>query len=171
MRVHYFFVRKLAFLPIIAALIYRLILVIANNSHFENMKSNMSVNRNFTEIRISPSFSAPRITCCDENASSPLETSNLDNNNPSTSTENFNSVKLERLSPPLMNAQLRPYSNSVCTSLLTPDLPKRSQMHRASDGLLMSDSLRQKHEHRQSQIRTSVIDQELYWKTNEGMLF
>lgn len=94
------------------------------------------------------------------------------NNNACTSVDNLSLERsrpeAQRLSPPLMPSQPRPYSNSVCTSLLIPDMPKRAQLHRASDGLLMSDKFRQQQERRPSQRRTSVLEQDLYWKANEG---
>jgi hypothetical protein len=98
------------------------------------------------------------------------------NNNACTSVESLqlsrSHLETQRLSPPLMPSQLRPHANSVCTSLLTPDVPKRSQVHRASDSHLLSDTFKQQQqERRPSQIRNSVIDQDLYWKTSEGLPF
>lgn len=150
------------------------------------MKLDMS--NECTEIRISPSFSAPRITMGNDESVA-VETENCsihsllleenltddanNNNNACTSAENLslskNHLETQRLSPPPMMPSLpRAHSNSVCTSLLLPEVPKRAQMHRASDSHLMSDTFRQQQERRPS-MRNSVIDQELYWKSNEGL--
>ncbi|KAI6214280.1 hypothetical protein M3Y94_00249400 [Aphelenchoides besseyi] len=78
--------------------------------------------------------------------------------------------EVQRLSPIPMPA-LRPHSNSVCTaSLLTADpVPKRTQIHRASDGLLVSDTLREQRDRRISQARSSVTyDQDFYRKISEA---
>lgn len=110
---------------------------------------------------------------CDEDVCSIHSLVEYSNNNNSNSAEDR--MDPQHLSPSLstlMPSQSRPHSNSVsvCTSLLAPDMSKRSQMHRASDSLLISDNYRKQQERRSSQIRSSVIDQEIYWKTNEGWI-
>ncbi|KAI6176065.1 hypothetical protein M3Y97_00758500 [Aphelenchoides bicaudatus] len=136
------------------------------------MKTEM--NGRCTEIRISPSFSAPKIIMNSLDETEPLEQSPDDlNNNACSSAENLSLergiLETQRLSPPLMPSQPRPHSNSVCTSLLlTPDTTKRAQLHRASDSHLMGERFRQHHERRPSQRRTSILEQDLYWKANEA---
>jgi hypothetical protein len=138
----------------------------------------MNVDTISTDIRISSSFSAPRIkTECDEDAEtdicsthSLMERSGINNNNLNSAEEDVNLAKGQMETQSLSPLQLRPHSNSVCTSLLAPDMPKRSHMHRASDSLLISEAYRKQQERRTSQVRSSVIDQELYWKTNEGLI-
>jgi hypothetical protein len=51
-----------------------------------------------------------------------------------------------------------------------PDMPNRAKFHRASDGMLMSDTFRQQQQRRPSQMRPSVVEQDIYWKPNEGNL-
>ncbi|CAD5220362.1 unnamed protein product [Bursaphelenchus okinawaensis] len=60
----------------------------------------------------------------------------------------------------------RPYSNSVCAISLKPAETNRAHMHRASDGLLMSDNYRLTP--RRESRRPSIQDELYYYQKNYG---